>query len=231
MAFNIRDIISDLYSGLSSPSAMRARRDMDLEKKKTLDEEHQRKIELQREIDAGATGRVELTNTGALARQALANTGAERVADISGKASVAGHQAVAEAGLKGHQAAAEATKYSADQILKGHMNPLGLRTEETKAMSAILADPMTPPEDRQTVRERLLSVGKKEDTPVTGIPAFVKPDLPAPGRTTVPATTAPAPIRNTGAKSMEFRSGESPEEAERKRKRMNKIYFQGTKFE
>jgi len=110
MALDIGRLLSDIYSGLSSPSAGWARRDMALEKKKALDEENQRKIDLQKEIDIGATGRVELTNTGTLARQALANTGAERVADISGKASLAGHQAVAEGGLKGHQAAAEATK-------------------------------------------------------------------------------------------------------------------------
>jgi len=107
----------------------------------------------------------------------------------------------------------------------------GLLTERTKALTAVLGDISASPEDKKAATSELLSMGDKKDNPVSGITNFVKPDLPAPGRAAVPETVAPPPIRGPGARSMEFRSGPDPAVEEQKRKRMNKIYFHGTKYE
>lgn len=244
MALDIGRLISEIYSGLTSPSSTWARRDMAIEKKKALDEEAQRKMELQKQIDAGAAQRVELANagslatqgavnTGALARQALANTGAAEVAGITGKAGLEGHQAMAEAHRYAADKTLEGSKYKTDEALEANKNLMerGLRTEQVKGLTAILGQAGASPEDKQAATTALLSIGK-DDNKVTGIRNSIIQDSVKTTQTPAPAITAPSVTANRpGAQSMEFRSGPSPEEEERKRRKMNRLAFYGTKFE
>ena len=162
----------------------------------------------------------EVKNTRSLARQSLVNKGSVDTANVN----AAAHKYTADQNLVG-------TKYSADNPKSAANNELTAKYFEAMNQPGANRDQLTS--DFESLRRGSRPGGGPaiiEDAKA-GIPAFVKPDLPTPGRATVPATVAPAPIRSPGARSMEFRSGESPEDAERKRRRMNKIYFQGTKYE
>jgi hypothetical protein len=188
MALDIGRLISEIYSGLSSPSSQWARRDMSVEKKKALDEEAQRKMELQKQIDSGAAQRVELTNaghletqglanTGALARQTLANTGATEAAGITGKYHLEGQQAMSEAHRFGSEKTAESERYKANLQSQTQKNIMDkdLRARQIEGLTSVISKATVDPDKINRAADALLTFGGANN-PETGISASLIDD-------------------------------------------------------
>lgn len=83
---DVEQIIKDIYSGMDSPAARRAREQMNKEKTWAADDDLYRKRKFLEYQNAGELEKQSLADKGALARQSLANEGTTNVANINAKA-------------------------------------------------------------------------------------------------------------------------------------------------
>ena len=200
---DIEQIMKDVYAGLDSPTARRAREQMFKEKSLAADDESIRKRQLYENTELAKTG---MQENGALLRQRLTNEGNANVANIH----------------------ASAQKYGDDQKLTGDLyktNALRRANELENETSRL--------NNEATVKGNILAHAPEGEVTqrMAALRPPPLPDLnaaPAAGPSAVSAQTS-NPIRkgldNAGKKKMEFSMTESPMTVDRKKRRFLEDYM------
>ncbi|OGP87141.1 MAG: hypothetical protein A2031_08015 [Deltaproteobacteria bacterium RBG_19FT_COMBO_43_11] len=172
-------------------------------------------------------------DVGTMARQRLAGESAANVADITAGA----HRYTADMGLKGRETDAQAKIDAAIGAAElKRKDPAIDFVHATIAADPSIATDITRDKDTGKTRMEILMENagqlnpKKDKKRISGTD-FVQPDVAPGGNPPVTPVSAPPPARAslTGGQSMEFRSGLSPEEEERRKKESEARMFYGTK--
>jgi len=200
---DIEQIMKDVYAGLDSPTARRAREQMFKERSLAADDENVRKRKLYESTELAKTG---MQENGALLRQRLSNEGAANVANIH----------------------AGAQKYGDDQKLTGDL----YRTNALRRANE-LENETSRLNNMDTVRGNILAHAPEGEATqrVAALNPPPLPNLNA-GPAAAPSTvTAQAsnPIRKgldkAGQKAMEFPTTESPMAVNKKKRKFLEDYM------
>lgn len=200
---DVEQIIKDIYSGMDSPTARRAREQMFKEKSLAADDENYRKRKL---FEATELAKQGMADTGALLRQRLINEGNINVAGIT----------------------AGAQKYGDDQKLTGDL----YRTNALRRASE-LENETSRLNNAATIRGNIATHAPEGEVAqrMAALNPPPLPDLnaaPAATPSTIPRQT-PNPIRkgldNAGKKGMEFSMNESPMAVNKKKRKFLEDYM------
>ena len=200
---DVEQIIKDIYSGMDSPTARRAREQMFKEKSLAADDENYRKRKL---FEATELAKQGMADTGALLRQRLTNEGTINVAGIT----------------------AGAQKYGDDQKLTGDLyktNALRRASELENETSRL--------NNAATIRGNIATHAPEGEVTqrMAALNPPPLPDLNAGPAATPSTVTAQAsnPIRKgldkAGQKSMEFPTTESPMAVNKKKRKFLEDYM------